>query len=150
MSVMSDCRTCVQEADLANASPLERIYLDEHWRVAHAFDSALPGWLVAVPRRHVTTIAELTPAEAAGLGPLLLRLSQALHKTTKCEKTYVMQYAETEGFRHVHFHVVPRMAGLPVEHRGPGIFHYLGTVTEDATDAAGEVSADIARYLASA
>jgi diadenosine tetraphosphate (Ap4A) HIT family hydrolase len=44
---------------------------------------------------------------------------------TGCTKTYVVQFAEAEGFAHVHFHIVPRMADLRPEHRGPGIFELL-------------------------
>ncbi|MFE2603465.1 hypothetical protein ACFXDI_08970 [Streptomyces mirabilis] len=44
---------------------------------------------------------------------------------TGCLKTYVVQFAESEGFAHVHFHIVPRMADLPAAHRGPGIFGLL-------------------------
>ncbi len=99
--------------------------MSEFWRAAHAFDTTLPGWLVLVPRRHVTSFADLTPDEAAELGPLLHRLSQALRDTVRCAKTYVMQFAEAEGFSHLHIHVVPRMPDLPAEHRGPRVFHYL-------------------------
>jgi diadenosine tetraphosphate (Ap4A) HIT family hydrolase len=45
---------------------------------------------------------------------------------TGCVKTYVVQFAEAEGFSHVHFHVIPRMAERPAERRGPGIFGLLG------------------------
>jgi diadenosine tetraphosphate (Ap4A) HIT family hydrolase len=41
---------------------------------------------------------------------------------TGCEKTYVALFAEAEGFSHVHFHVVPRHAGL----RGPRVFGLMG------------------------
>jgi diadenosine tetraphosphate (Ap4A) HIT family hydrolase len=123
------CYTCRQDDAIAASSlsvPLsEQIYLDEPWRVAHAVKVALPGWLVVVPRRHVTSIAELTVVEAAALGPLLHRVSRCLHDVVGCAKTYVMQFAEAEGFAHAHFHVVPRMPDLPREHLGPGIFHYL-------------------------
>ena len=94
--------------------------------MAHAFDSALPGWLVALPRRHVTAIAELGPAEAAELGPLLANLSRALGVVTGCVKTYVLQLAEAEGFSHVHFHVVPRAADVPDDIRGLRVFSVLG------------------------
>ena len=33
---------------------------------------------------------------------------------------------EAEGFSHVHFHVIPRMADQPEELRGPRIFGMLG------------------------
>jgi diadenosine tetraphosphate (Ap4A) HIT family hydrolase len=122
---MMDCYACRNNDRLDQLPPRERIAADQHWRVAHAFNSTLPGWLVLVPRRHVTTIAELTDDEAAALGTWQVRLSRALHEVTGCVKTYVMQFAEQEGFAHVHFHVVPRMPDLPVDRRGPGIFRYL-------------------------
>jgi len=82
----------------------------------------LPGWLVLLPRRHVTSVAELTDAEASSLGTWQVRLSRALHHVLGCEKTYIAQFGEAEGFAHVHFHIVPRPAGLASDERGPGIF----------------------------
>lgn len=119
------CFSCEQTARRADLPLRERIYDDGLWRVAHAFNSALSGWLVLLPQRHVTSIAELTADEAALLGPLLHQVSQALQDVVSCPKTYVMQFAEAEGFSHVHFHVVPRMAGWPREHKGPRVFHFL-------------------------
>ncbi|MEU0555614.1 HIT family protein [Dactylosporangium sp. NPDC006015] len=120
-----DCYSCRQDGQAA-APPRERIAADEHWRAAHCFDTSLPGWLVLVPRRHVTTVADLTDAEAAGLGLWQVRLSRALTAVTGCVKTYVVQFAEKEGFAHVHFHIVPRMPDQPDDRRGPGVFGYLG------------------------
>ncbi len=120
-----DCHVCRNNDRFDELPPRERIAADPHWRVAHAFNSTLPGWLVLVPRRHVTTIAELTDDEAAALGTWQVRLSRALHEVTGCVKTYVVQFAEQEGFGHVHFHVVPRMPGIPDDRRGPAVFGYL-------------------------
>lgn len=119
-----DCYACQSEELFEALPPRERVADDEHWRVVHAFDSALRGWLVLLPRRHVTSIAALTDAEAATLGTWQVRLSRALSEVTGCAKTYVMQFAEKEGFAHVHFHIVPRMPGLPAESRGTAIFRY--------------------------
>jgi diadenosine tetraphosphate (Ap4A) HIT family hydrolase len=96
------------------------------WRVAHAFATALPGWLVVVPRRHVTALDELTPEEAAELGPVLRSVTAALRTVVGCDKTYVALFAEAEGFAHVHFHVIPRHADLPDDLRGPRVFGLLG------------------------
>ncbi|WP_405780094.1 HIT family protein [Streptomyces sp. NBC_00859] len=93
--------------------------------MVHAFDTALPGRLVLLPRRHVTAVHELTDAEATTLGTWQVRLSRALHDVTGCVKTYVARFAEAEGFAHVHFHVMPRMASLSPELRGPGVFELL-------------------------
>ncbi len=116
-----DCYSCAQNAQ-SDLAPRERIHLGPHWRVAHAFDTGIPGWLVVLPRRHVTALDELTADEAAGLGPLLRALTAALREVTGCQKTYVALFAEAEGFAHVHFHVIPREPGLPAEFRGPRVF----------------------------
>ena len=107
------CVTCDHDAQPDPVPPRERIAGDEHWRVAHAFGVALLGWLVVIPRRHVTTIADLSAAEAATLGHWQVRLSRALQAATGCTKTYIAQFAEAEGFGHVHFHVVPRCPTSP-------------------------------------
>ncbi|MEU5764658.1 HIT family protein [Streptomyces asoensis] len=120
-----DCYTCGKEAAFADLPPRERVAYDEHWRVAHALGTALPGWLVLLPRRHVTAVHDLTDAEAAALGTWQVELSRALRSVTGCAKTYVVQFAEAEGFSHVHFHVVPRAADLPPHHRGAGVFELL-------------------------
>ena len=97
----------------------------EHWRVAVAFNSTLPGWLVMLPTRHVTSFTELSQEAADELGGLVRRLGLALEAVTGCVKTYLMQFSEAEGFSHLHLHVVPRLADQPEEARGPKVFAYL-------------------------
>lgn len=154
MTTPSDCYTCAQEAAGAGAPPRERIAVDEYWRAAHAFSSAVPGWLILVPRRHVTSIAGLTDAEAASLGGWQVRLSRALGRVLGCPKTYVAQFAEAEGFTHVHFHVVPRPPDLAIELRGPRIFQLLGSAgrppvsAEEMDRLAAELTAELQQTAA--
>ncbi len=123
---MSDCYSCIQNALPPSSLPSrERIYDDGLWRVAHSFNSALPGWMVVVTHRHITSLSQMTPAEAAVLGPLLRSLSIALERILEAEKAYVLFLAEAEGFNHLHIHVVPRPPEQPEDRRGPGIFGYL-------------------------
>lgn len=156
MTTSTDCYTCVQEAAGGDAPPWERIAADEYWRVAHAFNSAVPGWLVLVPRRHVTALAGLTDAEAAALGTWQVRLSRALARVLGCQKTYVAQFAEADGFAHVHFHVVPRPPDLGRDLRGPRIFQLLGVAPEERvgeeemTRLAAELAAQISPRRAAA
>jgi diadenosine tetraphosphate (Ap4A) HIT family hydrolase len=93
--------------------------------VAHDLNSILQGWLILAPLRHVLALDELTSDEAIALGTLVRKASIALKSVTGCEKTYVMLFAEAEGFAHLHFHVVPRMPDQPDERRGPQVFGYL-------------------------
>jgi diadenosine tetraphosphate (Ap4A) HIT family hydrolase len=98
----------------------------------------------------VTTIAELTDAEAASLGSWQVRLSRALHAVTGCARTYVAQFAEAEGFAHVHFHIVARPPDLAEEHRGPRVFGLLGTTDQPhvSADASDEMALKLAEQLA--
>ena len=93
--------------------------------MAHDFNSSLEGWLVLAPLRHVRALDELTAEEASTLGSLLRNASIALREVTGCQKTYVMLFAEADGFAHLHLHVVPRMADQPDDRRGPDVFGYL-------------------------
>ena len=130
-STAPDCLVCRNTA--APDLPIrERIVQTASWRVAHAFNTGLPGWLVLVPTVHITALAELSEAAAAELGPMLRDLSEALQQVVGCVKTYVVLLAEAEGFSHVHFHVVPRMPDLPPELRGPRIFQLLGLPPEQS------------------
>jgi diadenosine tetraphosphate (Ap4A) HIT family hydrolase len=120
-----DCYACGKEARFDDLPPRECVSFDQYWRVAHAINTSVPGWLVLLPRRHVTAVHDLTDAEATALGAWQVNLSRALRSVTGCVKTYVVQFAEADGFVHVHFHIVPRMADLPPEQRGPGVFGLL-------------------------
>ena len=48
------CFPCDQQAS-AERPPREAVVETGHWRVAHAFDTSLAGWLVLLPTRHVRT-----------------------------------------------------------------------------------------------
>ena len=120
-----DCVSCANN-ERADLPARERIYLGPRWRIAHAFGTSLPGWLVLVPRRHTVALHDLTADEAADLGPLLRGASSALRDVVRCRKTYVALFAEAEGFQHIHFHIIPRQPALTAELRGPRVFGLLG------------------------
>ncbi|NEE01540.1 HIT family protein [Phytoactinopolyspora halotolerans] len=136
-----DCYSCNREAELDQLPPRELISYDEQWRVVHATGSALLGWLILTPRRHVMEMAELSDAESADLGIWQARLARALTEELRVSKVYVAEFGEAPGF-HLHFHVVPRPRDLAVERRGPGIFGLLGRQDDD------QVSADDRDQLA--
>lgn len=87
---VTGCYSCEQGAQ-ATRPPRDDVVHTEHWRVAHAFNSTLPGWLVLLPTRHLTSFTELTPEAADELGGLVRRLGIALEAVTGCVKTYLMQ-----------------------------------------------------------
>lgn len=149
---MITCHTCelTQRRDSGTAPLWDAIYRTPYWDVAHAFNTSLLGWLVVVARRHIAAVDEMTEAEAIELGKLVWQTSRALKMHTGCSKTYVVQFAEATGHAHVHFHVIPRMADLPEDHRGPNVFKYLGVPeAERVSEAAmNELAAQVRRSLA--
>jgi len=130
---MENCKTCELIARRnAGAAPLwDCIHQTAYWDVVHSYDTALPGWLVLVVRRHIIAVDDLTDAEAIELGQLIRRTSIALKEVTGCLKTYVIQFAERADHPHVHFHIIPRMAAQPQERNSTLIFGYLGVPTEE-------------------
>lgn len=123
LAMATECYACEQSGP--DAPVRERFIREAGWRVAHDFNSSLEGWLILAPLRHVQSLDELTDGEALALGDLLRKASVALKTVTGCQKTYVMLFAEAEGFAHLHVHVVPRMADQPEDRRGPDVFGYL-------------------------
>jgi diadenosine tetraphosphate (Ap4A) HIT family hydrolase len=150
---MADCVTCalVARRDAGAAPPWDRIVRTDHWDVVHAFGTAREGWLVLVVRRHITSVADLTDAEAAELGPLLKRVSAALQEVVGCDKTYVAQFAEHPDHPHVHVHVIPRPHDLPDEQQGPRVFSLLGVAEDGAVPEArmDAIAAEVAVLLGS-
>jgi diadenosine tetraphosphate (Ap4A) HIT family hydrolase len=138
------CRT-----SRASSLPVrEEIYRSSDWRVAHAFDTSLPGWLVVLPTWHVSSLSELESSAAEELGRLLRALSTALERQLGATKSYVMLFAEAEGFEHLHVHVAPRMPDQPVSERGPKIFARLGGPDQLSADERDRVSALVRDELA--
>lgn len=153
MNGSSACKTCelATRRRLGKAPLWDCIYQTEFWDVAHAFDTALPGWLVLVLQRHIESLDELTDQEASELGPLIRRVSLSLKTVIGCVKTYVIQFAEHEDHPHVHFHIVPRMADQPADRRSTQVFAYLGVSREESVseDQMNEIGARIRKYLQS-
>lgn len=152
MTTTQPCMTCelIDRRDRGEAPPWDMIHRADHWDLVHAYNTSLPGWLVLVARRHVAAIDELTEEEATELGVLLRRSSAALRQVVGCVKTYVCQFAEQAEHPHVHFHIVPRMAGQPDDRRGPRVFGYLGVPEDErvSEEKMNEIAAGVGQYLA--
>lgn len=83
------------------------IYEDEHWHVASMVAPVFwRGFLSVKLKRHCEHIADLTPGEAASLGPVLQATCQALARVLKPAKVYVCSFGD--GVKHIHFWVLPR------------------------------------------
>ena len=90
-----------------STEPGGTIYENEHWHVASIVAPVYwRGFLIVKLKRHCEQIADLTPAEAASLGPVLQATCQALTRVLRPAKVYVCSFGD--GVKHVHFWVLPR------------------------------------------
>ena len=133
---MSTCLSCklIRQRDSGAAPPWDSIYRSDCWDLVHAYNTSLLGWMVLIVRRHIEALDEMTPSEATELGALLRQVSQALKQQPGCQKTYVMQFAESADHPHVHFHIVPRWADQAPEDLAYRVMRRLGVPLPERCD----------------
>lgn len=93
------------------------IYADDLVCACHYSHSGTPeylGYVVALPRRHAKTYAELTDDEGRAMGLLTTRLARALDACCGAERAYVEFYGEVTP--HLHTFLTARYPGLPEEY----------------------------------
>jgi diadenosine tetraphosphate (Ap4A) HIT family hydrolase len=89
------------------------VYEDALWVAGHAPASYGPRGLVIVEsRRHFLDTAEMTPEEAASFGPVLGRLTSAVHQVVDAERVYT--WASMKAHPHLHVWLIPWRPGEPV------------------------------------
>lgn len=144
----TQCPIC-DEVQGRIGAPGGPIYEDGLWLVSHHTGRYTdPGELLVKLRRHVETVAELTPDEAATLGPVLRAATAAVTSAVRPERVYLASFGER--VRHVHFYVLPRTAGLPAGHvlsdvykRGRTALRRWGIVSNPTPASRAEVAARI-------
>ena len=103
---ISGCLSC----DIVAGKQVEPggvIYENTYWHVGSAVGSAVwRGFLVIKLKRHCEHLAELTPAEAADLGPVMRTTCLALTEVLRPAKVYLCSFGD--GVKHVHFWALPR------------------------------------------
>lgn len=76
----------------------------------------LRGYCLVCPRAHREDLAEdLTVAEYLALQAKVHRLSRVLKRMFGAERIYMLSLGSQQANRHLHFHVAPLPAGVPLE-----------------------------------
>lgn len=119
------CLACKSITGQKRISPGPIICEGKYWIVDHAYPTGLLGWLVIVLKQHKEALHELTQNEYIELSILQEKLIAQLHLELNCEKEYVACFAEGEGFKHIHFHIIPKTIEVKKELKGPRVFEML-------------------------
>lgn len=113
------CEICEREA--SPEEPLGGWVLrTPGWSACVAPGFEVPGWLFLELRRHAEGPMAMNEAEAAELGPLLVRVSGAILAATVAERVYVLAFGEL--FPHFHLLLLPRLPFAPADQVGPSLF----------------------------
>jgi histidine triad (HIT) family protein len=76
----------------------------------------LRGYTLVCPKAHVEDLAfDLSPAAYLALQGRVHRVSRALKQVFDAERIYVLSLGSQQANRHLHWHVVPLPAGVPLE-----------------------------------
>ncbi|HKN64106.1 MAG TPA: hypothetical protein VJV76_07230 [Gaiellaceae bacterium] len=103
---MSDCIACDLMA--SGGAPGGGVHETAHWYTDHCIGPLGVGTLIVKPKRHVVHVAELTPAEAAELGPLLQQATAVVTELVEPDQVYVTLWSHAGGAPgHIHFVVQP-------------------------------------------
>jgi histidine triad (HIT) family protein len=99
------------------------------------------GHTLLVPRRHVTTLPELPPADVAAFFGLAQRLDRAVERATGADGSMVLiNNVVSQSVPHLHLHAIPRR-------RGDGLRFWLGPRRAYADETA---AADMAARIGAA
>jgi diadenosine tetraphosphate (Ap4A) HIT family hydrolase len=91
------------------------LYENASWAVfLRARPLLTPAYTFVVLKRHCEELTALTGDEATLLGPTLQRTGAALQAVVAPARIHYGLYAEE--VRHIHWHLLPRAAGLPPSH----------------------------------
>src|SRR6516162_6159694 len=104
---MEGCLACDLSTGL-HTLPGGMIHRSRFWLVEHCIGPLGLGTLIVKPERHVTSVADLSEAEALELGPLLRRASQVVRDLIPAQQVYNCLWSHAGGAPvHIHYVVQP-------------------------------------------
>jgi diadenosine tetraphosphate (Ap4A) HIT family hydrolase len=128
---MEICYTCLSNSGERRISPGKSIFNGNYWIVEHSYPTGLLGWIVIVLKRHCEELNELNDDEWNELSIIQRKVIKLLHMKLGTTKEYIACFAEAEGFKHIHFHVIPRTKGMLDDFAGTKVFKYLKVIECD-------------------
>ena len=104
---MTDCLFC---RILRNEIPAKKIYEDEHTFAFEDINPQAPTHVLVIPRKHISSLDDLTDADAATIGRALTRVTQIARDLHLNGDGYrvVVNHGEAAGQTvfHIHFHLL--------------------------------------------
>jgi histidine triad (HIT) family protein len=118
---------------LRNEIPSERVYEDEHTLVIMDIMPRADGHVLVIPKTPAINVLDATPQQLAACMATVQKLSRALMQAFDAGGITIQQFNEIAGGQevfHLHFHVLPRHAGVKL--RPPGNMGEPEVIKENA------------------
>jgi diadenosine tetraphosphate (Ap4A) HIT family hydrolase len=131
---MAVCLSCLSNTGERRISPGVQIYNGSHWVVEHTYPTGLLGWLAIVLKRHSEELHDLSREEWVEFGEINYNIMKALQKLLSPKKEYLCCFAESRGFEHIHFHVIPKTPSYDESLPGTHAFRYLQVSERNSID----------------
>lgn len=112
---MNDCIFC---KIIKGEIPCFKIFEDDHAFVFLDINPIERGHTLVIPKFHAKELFFLPPEELAGVMPAIQRTATLLKKKLGCDGLALSQLngeAAGQTVFHVHFHLIPRYAGTPID-----------------------------------
>lgn len=122
---MTKCLSCLSNTGERRISPGEQIYNGSYWVVEHAYPTGLLGWLVIVLKRHSEALHDLTKEEWNEFAEINYTVMKCIKKVLKPKKEYLCCFSEGKGFKHIHFHIIPKTRSFDEIYSSSRSFMYL-------------------------
>lgn len=106
---MPDCLAC-QIVSGDRTVPGGIIAENAWWLADHCIGNHGAGAIVIKTRAHRENFWELSPNEAASLGPFLQQMTQAMQMALGAERIYINSWVDQPPY-HIHFVLQPRFSG---------------------------------------
>ncbi|MBN1971047.1 MAG: HIT family protein [Candidatus Delongbacteria bacterium] len=126
-----NCKSCDSNNGIKRISPGDTIFEGKYWLIEHAYPTSLKGWTVIVLKRHCEEMHNLSTNEFQELATIQEKLVKSLKNIFDSKREYIFCFAEADGFKHIHFHVVPKHDEFNEDFIGVKVFHYLKPTPEE-------------------
>ena len=113
--------------------PSERVYDDDHTLVFMDIMPRSEGHCLVIPRTAARNFLDATPSQLAACMATAQRVAQAAMVAFEADGITLQQFNEAAGGQevfHLHFHILPRFAGVPL--RPPGKMEDMEVIKANA------------------
>ena len=103
--------------------PAEKVYEDDHAMAVMDLMPQAPGHTLVIPKLAARNILDVDASALGRVIPVVQTIARAVKRAFDADGVTINQFNEPAGGQsvfHIHFHVIPRMDGVPLKRHAGG------------------------------